>query len=337
VRVAYAAGSRPASLVEYGTAAGGEVMSWGSMFAKYGLDDFGVPGHGPHEIPGFQAFMRNVLTGRGAPGDEARVLPATEVTSGPDGEVQAGAPVTVAFTATEPGASFTCALDGAPATPCSSPYTLPAGPAGSHVLRIRAATATASEAQGARVAWTGCTQLGTAGADRLTGTSGDDVLCGRAGNDQLTGGGGDDLLLGDAGNDRLDGGTGADRLAGGDGTDTAVYASRREGVTLADDGTAGSGSALDDDGTGRRDVIATDVENLTGGRGNDLISGGPQRNTIIGGPGSDAVSGGDGDDTIRLADTSPDSVTCGAGADTVLLDPTDPDPAPDAGCESVLR
>ena len=62
---------------------------------------------------------------------------------------------------------------------------------------------------------------GTAGNNRLIGTSGRDVIrCGASGNDNLTGGAGDDEILGAAGNDKLFGGLGDDDLNGGLGIDT---------------------------------------------------------------------------------------------------------------------
>jgi hypothetical protein len=64
-----------------------------------------------------------------------------------------------------------------------------------------------------------CTLTGTAGPDRLVGTSGPDVVCGLGGDDRLEGMGGDDVLYGDAGVDRLVGGPGDDTLYGDDGAD----------------------------------------------------------------------------------------------------------------------
>jgi Ca2+-binding RTX toxin-like protein len=61
---------------------------------------------------------------------------------------------------------------------------------------------------------------GGAGADKLSGGGGDDILNGGAGIDKLTGSGGDDLLQGGLGNDTLSGGAGDDQLYGGPGHDT---------------------------------------------------------------------------------------------------------------------
>ncbi len=46
-------------------------------------------------------------------------------------------------------------------------------------------------------------QLGTTGADSLSGTSASETLVGNAGNDTITGGGGADVLYGGSGNDRF--------------------------------------------------------------------------------------------------------------------------------------
>ena len=64
-----------------------------------------------------------------------------------------------------------------------------------------------------------CTVNGTAGDDRLRGTSGDDVICGLGGDDSIDGGAGDDAVFGDAGEDRVDGSDGDDTLYGGEDAD----------------------------------------------------------------------------------------------------------------------
>jgi hypothetical protein len=64
-----------------------------------------------------------------------------------------------------------------------------------------------------------CTITGTARADRLRGTRGDDVICGLGGDDVIDGRDGDDALFGDGGRDRIDGGDGDDTLYGGDDAD----------------------------------------------------------------------------------------------------------------------
>jgi RTX calcium-binding nonapeptide repeat (4 copies) len=65
----------------------------------------------------------------------------------------------------------------------------------------------------------GCTITGTAGPDRLRGTSRGDVICAGEGEDRVEARGGDDAVFGDGGDDRVDGGAGDDTLYGGDGRD----------------------------------------------------------------------------------------------------------------------
>ncbi|GAB4002486.1 hypothetical protein GCM10028772_03630 [Nocardioides ultimimeridianus] len=177
---------------------------------------------------------------------------------------------------------------------------------------------------------------GGTGADNLAGGSGDDTLLGLGGADRLSGGDGDDLLRGDdpndvqtAGKDTLDGGNGdddefgyagddtftegttangADLLVGGTGTDTASYALRSAALRLSLNG------RYDDGAAGEGDRIGTDVENLTGGRGADLLVGGPTPNLLLGGAGNDdfqTVAGG------------VDTLNGGAGTDRAHRDSTD--------------
>ena len=93
-------------------------------------------------------------------------------------------------------------------------------------------------------------QVGTIGADIITGAGGNDViegldgndtLSGLAGNDTIRGGAGNDILLGGDGNDTLDGGDGRDYLTGGAGDDhldgglsydRAVYSDATGPVTI---------------------------------------------------------------------------------------------------------
>ena len=136
----------------------------------------------------------------------------------------------------------------------------------------------------------------------MTGLSGDDDL--------EFGGDGADLgdplalpiaLSGGDGDDTLRGGAAADTFGGGPGEDVVTYDDRGADVRaslngLADDGAAGEG-----------DRIGTDIEDVTGGSGNDTLTGDLRDNVLDAGPGSDAVSGSRGADTL----------TGGPGNDTV--------------------
>jgi Ca2+-binding RTX toxin-like protein len=213
---------------------------------------------------------------------------------------------------------------------------------------------------------------GGPGDDELHGGDGSDNLYGGEGTDVLDGGGGDGVSRGTTGyaiagarlfRDNLDGGPGADVLQGGDGDfDAADYSSRTAPIKVTLDGIANDGEA------GENDLVAADVEDTTGGNGDDVLIGNGGPNTLRGGGGGDlldghggyqdTVFGGSGDDTILLADGGleaergvqgavpgfafDDGVYCNGGEDTAFVDPTD---AGEAGevfpltdpCEHVVR
>ncbi len=95
--------------------------------------------------------------------------------------------------------------------------------------------------------------VGTAGADRIRGTAGPDLLFGLGGADTIAGRGGDDLICGGGGADRLDGGAGNDVVIGGRGDDLVG-------------GGAGNDVLRGDTGADR----------LIGGAGDDELRGGPR-------------------------------------------------------------
>jgi Ca2+-binding RTX toxin-like protein len=148
------------------------------------------------------------------------------------------------------------------------------------------------------------------GSGNLQGGPGPDVLTGSAGQDTLSGGAGDDIVRGLGGDDELSGdGDGAqardpvpgdDILDGGGGLDGASYSGRTAAVTVDLAGRAPDG------GAGERDQLVG-IENVTGGRGADVLSGdgGPNR-----------LSGADGDDVLR-GRGGDDRLTDGEGADAV--------------------
>lgn len=139
------------------------------------------------------------------------------------------------------------------------------------------------------------TLTGNAGNDRLTGGNGADTLQGGPGDDILAGGLGNDKEFGGDGNDSFNEGpvpNGADDLNGEAGTDRADYSARTSDVTLRLDGSANDGAS------GEGDNVKLDVENATGGSGNDTVIGSSLPNVLAGGFGNDTMDGGFGNDLL---------------------------------------
>src|SRR5439155_111659 len=144
------------------------------------------------------------------------------------------------------------------------------------------------------------------GNDTLTGI--DNVFTG-SGNDTFTDSTAssvNDVFNGGSGNDTFNEGSAAnghDSRVGGDGIDAVSYASRTQGVAIRLDGTATSGEA------GEGDTLSSDIENATGGSGNDTIVGNALNNVLAGGGGGDdTMDGGWGIDRVSYLSAG-DSVT----------------------------
>ncbi|MFL5845877.1 MAG: hypothetical protein ACJ762_14410 [Solirubrobacteraceae bacterium] len=176
----------------------------------------------------------------------------------------------------------------------------------------------------------------------VSGDAGDDYLKGAGGADTVRGGSGDDQLFGFANNDTLVPGTGADDVWGNDGSHSAGNvavpdAATSDRVTFSDrtkdqpvfvslDDQANDGEA------GQKDNVHTDVEDITGGNGNDTLIGSALTNDIYGQGGSDTLRGLGGDDNLFANNTDltagdgsnvldggagDDHITGAAGVDTV--------------------
>lgn len=159
---------------------------------------------------------------------------------------------------------------------------------------------------------------------KLFGGPGNDTMHGGNRPSRFDGGPGDDVLTGGTAGDFFDEGTqanGADRLIGntGNGSDEVSYAKRSRRVVAdligdRDDGEAGEG-----------DQIASDIEELTGGKAGDRLSGNRADNIIQGRGGSDVIKGRAGDDRLsagadllgREAAHTQDRINGGPGIDTV--------------------
>jgi Ca2+-binding RTX toxin-like protein len=148
------------------------------------------------------------------------------------------------------------------------------------------------------------TLFGIQGSDSLFGDEGNDFLSG-SGNDFLAGGDGDDTLsenqdawwvglasttvyvgqvitislfrAQDQDGYRLPIANRHDTLSGGNGRDIAVFSHRSEALTLSLDDEPNDGAP------GENDNILTDVEDIIGGMGSDLITGDDQSNYLDGG------------------------------------------------------
>jgi Ca2+-binding RTX toxin-like protein len=130
------------------------------------------------------------------------------------------------------------------------------------------------------------------GNDTFVGSSSYSQLRGGGGNDSLTAGAASDYLSGDIGDDTLTGGLGDDDLWGGAGNDTASYV----GATAVNVSLLLSYQVT---GAGTDSIV--DIENLTGGDGNDRLTGNAAANSLYGGAGNDTIVGGGGRDLITGA------------------------------------
>jgi len=158
----------------------------------------------------------------------------------------------------------------------------------------------------------GVTLSGAAGADILVGSSGDDSLDGGLANDGIYGGAGDDTITSGAGSDYVQAGTGddliiyktgdvltSDTLAGGEGDDTLDASLQISAVTVNLTGT-----------------VFTNIENVIGGAGGDIITGGNDADVLDGGLGKDYLRGMGGADTL-MGGAGEDTLDGGSGDDTL--------------------
>jgi Ca2+-binding RTX toxin-like protein len=106
---------------------------------------------------------------------------------------------------------------------------------------------------------------------------------------------------GGAGNDTFISGAGVNHFDGRGGINTLSYQGSTSGVTVNLDTRAASGGHAAGD-------TFTNIQNLTGGSGNDVLTGNANNNVLMGGDGADQFFGGAGTDTVSYQD-SPTSVT----------------------------
>jgi Ca2+-binding RTX toxin-like protein len=180
------------------------------------------------------------------------------------------------------------------------------------------------------------------GDDQVTTGGGDDSVTTGDGNDSVHTGGGNDIVHAEGGDDSIIGGQGGgdDIYDGGTGSNTVSYPSATNPVTIdlhafdrSNGGTIGdllTAAGFDPHmsvGKAEGVDIGTDVliniQNATGGQGNDSITSDDNANVLAGGLGNDTINAGDGDDTINytLGDGA-DIIDGGLGNDTLAVSGT---------------
>jgi Ca2+-binding RTX toxin-like protein len=148
----------------------------------------------------------------------------------------------------------------------------------------------------------------------LNGGDGDDIIFAgpTPGSNVVTGGNGDDTLTGGPGFDSFSGGRGNDVISGGAGTDLVSYSDYTGGGTVL--------VQLDDlanDGPpGETDNVKSDVENVFGSPGNDIMTGSAANNVLSGFGGNDLLVGAEGNDTLS-GGAGDDSLFGAEGNDTI--------------------
>jgi hemolysin type calcium-binding protein len=151
--------------------------------------------------------------------------------------------------------------------------------------------------------------------EKIVGSNFGDVLFGSTGNDNITGGSGNDELGGGAGNDFFfegqGGPSGSDSIHGADGDDRVSYAGRTNGVNVSLDNIRNDGES------GEGDDVRSNVENITAGNGDDVLTGSGAANDLQGFGGIDTLHGLGGDDTLQLGSRS-DFAFAGTGNDVIL-------------------
>ncbi len=176
---------------------------------------------------------------------------------------------------------------------------------------------------------------GSEGDDVLTGSDAADVLMGGRGNDKVDGRGGDDLLDEDGDTSGATDVFGSDQLIGGTGNDTVDYSRPSLSAAVNVNGaiTASLDSTRNDGATarGENDLIAGDVEGITGGPLADTLRAGSYAAVLEGGAGADTLVGGPLADSIYAQDAVNDTITCGGGSDFVRKDAAE---GANADCET---
>jgi Ca2+-binding RTX toxin-like protein len=138
--------------------------------------------------------------------------------------------------------------------------------------------------------------IGTDGKDKLTGTSGNDLIFGLGDKDTIDGSGGNDCILGGDGNDSLKGSNGNDVILGGAGDDT-IDGGNDNDTLRGNDGNDTVGGGNDND-------------NIQGGADDDSVNGGTGNDVLYGNSGTDSVNGSTGTDKCGAAEGGETRTSC---------------------------
>ena len=130
------------------------------------------------------------------------------------------------------------------------------------------------------------------------------------------------VLRGGEGNDVLSGALGADVFTGGGGQDLVTYQARTTAVAVRLDGIALDGQVNE------QDDVRPDVEDVRGGRGNDVLIGSAVANRLFGAEGADLLHALGGNDLLdggagadrHLGGTGTDTATYAARTAPVVVD-----------------
>lgn len=145
-----------------------------------------------------------------------------------------------------------------------------------------------------------------------------DGLLGQATGGMIKLGSGHDTAYGGAGAEIFSGGVGDDVLHGGTGDDTADYSEATEGISVDL-----SRTTLQFIGGGQGFDTLIEIENATGGTGNDTLVGSTGSNTLRGGDGNDTLDGGTGNDRLEGGNGTNTARYSGFSAATVDLSRAD--------------
>jgi Ca2+-binding RTX toxin-like protein len=169
-------------------------------------------------------------------------------------------------------------------------------------------------------------KVGSASAESLAGTIGDDILLGQGGNDSLRGGAGDDQLFGGVGKDTMNGGAGNDTYQVDSTGDKVIETSNSAGALLVP-GTGGEGkagvAAIGDTVIAAINYTLNTsalkfVENIQLTGKASRATGNALANLLVGNAGTDTLQGAGGNDTLD-GGAGADSLVGGAGNDVYVI------------------